>query len=94
MVRTPGAEATITPRRRNAGALDLAGRGDLLPLAERAVHGVLGLAADELAVALPRLDLVLDDGDLAAGQRVARQARDLDALEDIVVDGRLLRLGA
>jgi hypothetical protein len=63
-----------------------------LPGRERAVDGAARLAGDELAVALLGLHLVLDDRDLAAGQDEARQAGDLDALEDVVVDGRLLVL--
>src|SRR5688572_19481274 len=93
---SPLAETTVVrsdPRRRDAGALHRAGRGDLLPGRERTVDGAARLARHELSVARPRPDLVLDDGDLAVRQRVAGQAHDLKTFEDVVVDDRLLGLG-
>src|SRR3954470_24138745 len=82
------------PRRRDAGALDLARGGDFFPLAEGAVDRVGRLARDELAVARLSAHLVLGDRDLAAAKREARQAGDLETLEHIVVDDGLLGLGA
>src|SRR5690606_24040238 len=92
----PLAETTgvrLHPRRRDAGALHGARGGDLLPGRERAVDRVLRLAGDELAVALLGLHLVLDDRHLPARHDEAGQTGDLDALEDVVIDRRLLLRG-
>src|SRR3569833_1885309 len=78
---------------RDAAAFDLARGGDFLPGTERLVDWVVGLAGDDLAVALLGRSLVLVDRDLDAGHDKARQTGDLDALEHGVVDDRLLRLG-
>ena len=86
MSRVPPCDASDA-RRRNAGAFHLAGSHKLLPGRKRLVDGLEGLALDELAVALSGLDGGFLDGNFATGQRVARQAGDFLAFEDIVVDG-------
>jgi hypothetical protein len=56
------------------------------------VHRAVGLPRDELAMAFLRPDLAVMDRHLPARQGEARQALDLLALEDVVIDGRLLRI--
>src|SRR5690606_25135150 len=74
-------------------AVDSARCGQFLPCRQSPVDGLERLAPDELAATGPRRGNAIAPDDLAARKRVTRQSGYLHALEDIVVDDRLLGRG-
>src|SRR5208282_6369940 len=82
------ATATCLASGSSISARDPLGGGVRLEFRQRARVGGERLALDEAAPARLRLDLALGGDDVAARQGEARQALDLDALEDVVVDHR------
>ena len=81
------------PARRHARPLHGARGRQVLPLGQRAADRPASPRGRRTGRGPPRAHLAVVDRDLAAREGEARQAGDLLALEDVVVDRRLLACG-